>query len=407
MSGRPCLCRVGQSSWKKMDSRTRLPLRAAGADASGTPMREVVVRRISHKSVVGLDLLRGIAALVVFLGHVRGSCFVEFGALPPEQQGVLAKMLFGITRTGHEAVIVFFVLSGFLVGGQVINRVREGRFTIAAYVLDRTTRIFIPLIPACLFTVALSWLVFGQEPSWSQTLLNMWGLNGVLAATLPGDAPLWTLAYEIWFYILAGAVGHLLNAPRRGAVAFLAIACSVGVFCVLDARYVLFWWMGAVSILVIRRMEHRFLALVGSACLVFGIVASQLGAESKSFVNVALMPAPAAEALITLGICLLIPYFTNPTIDSALEILRKPALYLSSISFTLYLFHFPLNQALSGLGLFPKANSLSWHAIWLFSAKIAVLLILINIIYLAFEGNTFAVRRYLQARLFVDCRHVG
>src|SRR5215813_13613142 len=67
---------------------------------------------------VALDLLRGWAALIVLLVHVRGASFVEFGSLPPDQKTILVVVLFGLTRIGHEAVLIFFVLSGFLVGGK-------------------------------------------------------------------------------------------------------------------------------------------------------------------------------------------------------------------------------------------------------------------------------------------------
>ncbi len=64
---------------------------------------------VPRKSLVSLDLLRGMAALAVFFGHVRGSSFVEFGALPSGQQTLLVRLLFGLSRTGLEAVLVFFV----------------------------------------------------------------------------------------------------------------------------------------------------------------------------------------------------------------------------------------------------------------------------------------------------------
>ena len=64
-----------------------------------------------------LDLLRALAAIGVLLVHTRGLSFVEFGALPPSQQTFFVKIAVGLTRSGQEAVMAFFVLSGFLVGG--------------------------------------------------------------------------------------------------------------------------------------------------------------------------------------------------------------------------------------------------------------------------------------------------
>src|SRR5262245_27291270 len=94
----------------------------------------------------GLDMMRGLAALSVCLAHVRGASFVECGALPVASQTPLVAVLYLLTRLGHEAVLAFFVLSGFLVGGKIFERVRARTFILSDYAIERTTRIFLPLI---------------------------------------------------------------------------------------------------------------------------------------------------------------------------------------------------------------------------------------------------------------------
>ena len=78
-----------------------------------------------QSQMIGLDLMRGTAALTVLVAHLRGNSFVEYGALPVAQHGTLTALFFFVTRVAYEAVIVFFVLSGFLVGGQVLTRLRD------------------------------------------------------------------------------------------------------------------------------------------------------------------------------------------------------------------------------------------------------------------------------------------
>jgi len=80
--------------------------------------------------------------------------------------------------------MVSFVLSGFLVGGQVLARVRDDRFQLYDYATDRATRIFIPLIPACLFSAVASIVVFGHPPPLGQLLANMVGLNEIVTESL-------------------------------------------------------------------------------------------------------------------------------------------------------------------------------------------------------------------------------
>jgi peptidoglycan/LPS O-acetylase OafA/YrhL len=89
----------------------------------------------TNRPAIGLDLMRGLAAIEVFLGHVRGGSFVEYGALPLHQRTLLVAVIFGATRMGHEAVLVFFVLSGYLVFGQVLRRSLEGRFSVTPTLL--------------------------------------------------------------------------------------------------------------------------------------------------------------------------------------------------------------------------------------------------------------------------------
>lgn len=64
-----------------------------------------------------IDALRFLAAFFVLFSHSRNDFFLPFSELPAEQHSMLAYAFYSLGRLGHEAVIVFFVLSGFLVGG--------------------------------------------------------------------------------------------------------------------------------------------------------------------------------------------------------------------------------------------------------------------------------------------------
>jgi peptidoglycan/LPS O-acetylase OafA/YrhL len=341
--------------------------------------------------------MRGLAALIVFFDHVRGSSFVAFGLLPPEQQTVTARVLFGLTRTGQEAVLVFFVLSGYLVGGQVIRRLRRGTFRLADYALDRATRIFIPLVPACLLTSVLSGWMFDQWPSGVQIVMNVLGLNGVIAETLPNNSPLWTLAYEIWFYVLAGAAAALIAAARGRFIAFTVACTAAVVFSSLTARYALYWWLGAISIFVTGRIKIALLAIASVGLLIVGVIAYQLSAESKSFMNIAIVRPPIAETLVVIGTSLIVVLMRDPRVEAKLAFIRRPAFYLSSISYSLYLFHYPLTTALSRY--MPQASDLSWNAIGIFWGKVALILFAVMLLYIAFEANTERVRQYLRKHM--------
>lgn len=345
-----------------------------------------------------LNIMRAMAALIVFFGHVRGSSFVEFGALPPEQQNILTKLLFGVTRLGHEAVMLFFVLSGFLVGGQIIRHTKECRFNIIRYCIDRIVRIGLPLVPACLLTAYINYSLFAIPLDWGQCIANMIGMNGIIFPTLSNNASLWTLTYEVWFYIIGGSVGYLLSTRRPSLVAFFVVSCCVCVFSLLAARYLVFWCVGALSVILLHHGQRRTMALAGLLFAIMGVAGYQMAAESKSFINVEFWPMPMSEALICIGISMIIPMCCDKKLNDSIKILHKPAAYLSSLSYSLYLFHVPINAALDKI--FPRCADVGMVSIVSFIARVMVIFIGVNIIYLLFEANTNKFRRWLERRCF-------
>ena len=97
-----------------------------------------------NKHFYWLDALRFIAAFTVLFSHSRNDFFLMYGDLPANQQGILTFIFYTLGRLGHEAVITFFVLSGFLVGGRGIERIIQGKFYIKSYAIDRFCRIYPP-----------------------------------------------------------------------------------------------------------------------------------------------------------------------------------------------------------------------------------------------------------------------
>ena len=358
--------------------------------------QKAIVSASRPHSAVGLDLLRGLAALAVFVGHVRGSSFVEFGALPKDQQGFLSMVFFALTRLGNEAVLVFFVLSGFLVGGQIIRSLRSGAFDVKSYAIDRSTRILTPLIPACVLTAMLNFVIFNQNPNILQLISNMVGLNEVLIPTLEHNAPLWSLSYEIWFYILGGVLGYI-SYKNISVVSFFALVCCLAVFSILEARLLLYWGMGAVTTLFLSSRHQTPLAAVGLLLAMLGTVFYELAVESKSFAAVQYVPKSIAELLVCSGVCLLLPSLRNPKADRFLSCMRVPALFLASVSYTLYLVHYPINATLEVF--FPKALGLSLSSVGTFGLKVIFCLCVAMTFYYLFESRTGTLRRYIRAMI--------
>jgi peptidoglycan/LPS O-acetylase OafA/YrhL len=58
-----------------------------------------------------------------------------------------------LSRYVHSAVVVFFLLSGYLVGGSIIRSTASGRWSWRDYLLARGVRLYLALAPALLLTM--------------------------------------------------------------------------------------------------------------------------------------------------------------------------------------------------------------------------------------------------------------
>jgi peptidoglycan/LPS O-acetylase OafA/YrhL len=341
--------------------------------------------------LLGLDAVRGLAAVTVLLGHVRGSTWVEFGALPPAEHTPLVAAFFGATRLGGEAVLIFFVLSGFLVGGGVIARVRARTFSPTAYALDRATRILLPLIPAALLTAGLNAYVFHTPNGIVQVFANMVGLNGVVAATLNHNAPLWSLSFEVWFYVGAGAAG-CIALRRTPLIAMTVLGGAVAVLSRLGGPYFLFWALGALTTLIVAR-KGRHLAILGIPLALGGIIAIQLSTDSMSFHAIPLNKH-VGEALLAGGFCLCLPALATASVDRALAFALAPIRFLSAVSYSVYLFHYPINSALDLV--FRTSPALSTQSFAVFTFRLLSCGLGCGLCWFMFERQTDRLRRYLR-----------
>jgi exopolysaccharide production protein ExoZ len=145
-----------------------------------------------------IEGLRGYAVLLVFLVHHH----TLFGEYLPAHTWLLQLSRFGET-IGHSGVDLFFVLSGFLIYGSLIQRAT----TYKTFLIRRVRRIY----PTFLFVFCLYVLLSHLIPSVSKVPTSVTGESAYLAANLlllPGIFPIqplitvtWSLSYEFLFYL--------------------------------------------------------------------------------------------------------------------------------------------------------------------------------------------------------------
>ena len=111
--------------------------------------------KVRHARLDSLDMLRGIAALLVLCGHLRAFVFQSFVDLERSgvHPGIAVKAFYATTGLGHQAVMIFFALSGFLVGGKALDDILQRKFSWPRYMLRRLTRLWLVITPALLLTL--------------------------------------------------------------------------------------------------------------------------------------------------------------------------------------------------------------------------------------------------------------
>src|SRR5258708_39112424 len=106
-------------------------------------------RKLSVTASDSLDLIRAVAACVVMIGHLRTLFFVDFRHLSHRSWPLEA--LYFFAGFGHQAVIVFFVLSGFLISSTVIRSHVLGKWSWRAFAINTATRVYVVLFPRFVF----------------------------------------------------------------------------------------------------------------------------------------------------------------------------------------------------------------------------------------------------------------
>ena len=336
--------------------------RGAGSGAEpvslqcGLPHRHGLVPHaflMSPAFSIYLDLLRLAAALLVFVHHASYASYH-------------GRWLQGLAGHGHEAVVVFFVLSGYVIAYTREHKDHDWRH----YAVQRLSRLWSVALPAIALTLLLD--------AWGRTLLPALyadvegGWGRVLASTLfvnefwiegwaaGSNIPLWSLSYEAGYYLLFGVLSF--STPRWRWP--LALACAL----LIGPRLLLLlpaWWLG-VCIHRSKRVrtmpagQGALLAVAGLAWVLL-LALGKLGNLYVTWRLLALLPPPVAQLLghsdafvsdnlIALGVAAHVAGMSAWLRGRGAPAgLAHWAARLSRATFPIYLFHYPLLQFFAAL----------------------------------------------------------
>lgn len=289
-----------------------------------------------------LDSIRFIAAFMVLLSHSRNTFFPAFGDLPDSQQNVLTMAFSLFCRMGHEAVVIFFVLSGFLVGGRGIERIAAGTMNVGSYAIDRFSRIIPPLLAAIIFYYITSCVIPGTPFSWWTALGNLFSLQGICCKSLV--SPFWSLSYEVWFYIVLGAFAFLMTqrSDYKKVLGMLAVIASCSVFVIgLKMHYLLIWIMGAMAYVFRPKHKNNIIFLSSFVGFVVSVLYWQFSKDTKSLeITIQGTNKQFLELIMSLMSCLFIQQviLCEPHNQFA-KVVEKAIGNMAKFSYTLYLSH--------------------------------------------------------------------
>ena len=300
-----------------------------------------------------LDFLRATAALLVLFAHTRLDWyFLDISVVA--QPGLFVKLFYFITELGHEAVVIFFVLSGFLIGGSLFDSMQRGSFDLVRYLIARFVRIYIVYIPALVVTEAV--FLFGsilfsdpgaghvrplvdqQQMGFggvSQAICHLAGLEGFSCPVWKQNPSLWSLGYEWALYLFAPAIIGLIAWKASPGLRLIAgaLVCAIVATVCEDPKEAVFWFiawfLGAGSYRILRAGLIPLPAgLLGAGLIIAGMAISRLDVASQL----------KTDTIIAVGTAIAIA--CRPMVAFPLA----PRLFgwAAGFSYTLYAIHAPL-----------------------------------------------------------------
>lgn len=373
-----------------------------------------------------LDFIRWASALQVVFFHTHHRLFEKISEVPHASRSIGIYTISALSSFGGPAVLIFFILSGYLVGGRTLNRYLEtGSFSIVEYASSRLSRLWTVLIPSIIVVYILNNLsiyyfdgnmIYNREVA-EQDLsgaahvaaCNLVFMQLVLCPTFGDNGALWSLFHEFWYYVSFPLIMFAVwgNISTEKSLIMLCLAASLLFILAVNqsvgpniAGYFAMWMLGV----AIARSKKPIapggtsiaLALFGCSLLAWRTFIATGGAMPNDLFST----TTAWDFAVGIAfVNLIISMKHNSSLPA--PPLGSTNRYLAEFSFSLYVIHTPVinlfvavSRHIMGVGpniipttvghylMFFSCISLCVSFSWLFS--------------IFTERNTFRIRRFLM-----------
>lgn len=311
-----------------------------------------------------LDSLRGLLSLMVVLQHAA-TAFVY------SLEGLTSPINIYIGFFAHYAVIFFFVLSGYVITISINENIKRNEFfSISEYAIARCVRIIPPLIGTIILSIILMHVLIHYNAQTATGdfkffIRNIYTpdiylqLSSIFSATIFGNldggatnvnGALWSLVYEIQFYVIAGLISTILFSRRlamKTICVFLLILYwnALGVKNTTNVQWVAFicFGIGSSAYLLrdnIKRCRYAIPVVILSIICILGVKTGWNGIYPIVYEIRA--PFPRDIDWVTYRIMAGILFALLIVNSEMLGKLVSPFHFLSSFSYSLYIVHFPV-----------------------------------------------------------------
>lgn len=322
-----------------------------------------------YRNITFLDGLRGLSALYVMISHAKPLLLEGYASeysQHPEKYTWFGKAIIHLSMLffyPHLAVLVFFILSGFVISLKYANQLQknpETQLDTQSYIWRRVKRIYPPFLFSLVLTglldyygVTHNWplfiaksdefiqsgtslypnlkVLFGNVVFLMENWVPIWGVN----------QPLWSLKYEWWFYLLFIPFFYLwkknpLYPPVVLLLLFiqsyffdywLHIPLLTDIFCKM-----ILWWIGVtLADIYTKRISIPFLYLIPT--MIFLPISAYLFRMEYNHLN------DLIWSIGFIGVFAMLFYLSenNPILRFLQKL--KP---LGDISYSLYIVHYPI-----------------------------------------------------------------
>jgi peptidoglycan/LPS O-acetylase OafA/YrhL len=287
---------------------------------------------------VVLDLLRISAALIVVIFHGLEQWFPSLTS--PESP---------YSRAAHTAVIIFFVLSGYVVTYTTSVNNRGGM----KYIQARLGRLCSIVIPALIISAICEIVVYNldpvlhdqysRSPSYLHYIISVVFANEIwfLSSAPPINGPLWSLSYEFWFYTVFGLWLYCGKGAKRFIITFIgSVIAGPKILLLMPV-----WLYGSFAYRLSTNSNTRlnialgvfFFAIAVTATFLFPLYPHVIGIQPLYFAG-QFVTDWFLGILIAASLLLLSKIKFDIEFDKVINIIRKTA----DITFPVYVLHNPI-----------------------------------------------------------------